>query len=613
MKNLLKYSFAAMAGLMLASCAGDYDDWALPQNNKAEEVAAKYGITFAEGDDANVVLPVREDNLKLMAITASSPEVVDYAITSLTVNGEPIEGTVERGNIVVATADLLALVEKQFNSRAAIKRDLTVDAVVTLILANGDAVTTDVTGTVAASLTPKPVPAIDPLGYYMLGGFEENAIDGNGWQPTKPVWMTSNGDGTYTATVTCLTENDNWFKFYCGSNFVSGDWDAINQGEMGCAENGDPSLEGFIIYKGDDKGVQTPVIHGDGTYKVTIDMNNLTYSVVRTAVNYYIVGGPNSDWAGSAAAKQLQFQLVDLKSATYTITFPAAEGDTWFAFGDEKACDAIANNEEGAWDLLFATTKGNGNNGTEGSLARRKDLEDRNVQGDGSFKVEAGHKFIKMNIDMKNMTYTIQSLDFETYIYEAGVNNNWGEKQQPLYSADGMGQYTGYFYAKEDSWTDGRGAFKFRGAADNWDNGNWGVGTFSDEGGTLTDNGDNIFVTPGFYRADVNLADMTYKLTRINVVDVIGDACENGWDSGIDMTYNPDELCWQLETTLKPGNLKFRGNNNWGNDDGNWGGTMDNIINGSNDNIQVDVTGKVLIKFYPLCDTRSYCTITPAN
>ena len=40
---------------------------------------------------------------------------------------------------------------------------------------------------------------------------------------------------------------------------------------------------------------------------------------------------------------------------------------------------------------------------------------------------------------------------------------------------------------------------------------------------------------------------------------------------------------------------------------------MDDIINGSNDNIPVDVTGKVLIKFFPRCDTKSYCKIIPAN
>jgi hypothetical protein len=39
-------------------------------------------------------------------------------------------------------------------------------------------------------------------------------------------------------------------------------------------------------------------------------------------------------------------------------------------------------------------------------------------------------------------------------------------------------------------------------------------------------------------------------------------------------------------------------------------GTADNIINGSNDNIPVSVSGDVHIEFYPLCETKAYCTIT---
>lgn len=47
MKKTLLYSLATMASLALASCAGDYDDWANPQANEQEASAAKYGVTFA--------------------------------------------------------------------------------------------------------------------------------------------------------------------------------------------------------------------------------------------------------------------------------------------------------------------------------------------------------------------------------------------------------------------------------------------------------------------------------------------------------------------------------------------------------------------------------------
>ena len=43
----IKIALLAMASLALASCAGDYDDWANPQANEQEASAAEYGVTFA--------------------------------------------------------------------------------------------------------------------------------------------------------------------------------------------------------------------------------------------------------------------------------------------------------------------------------------------------------------------------------------------------------------------------------------------------------------------------------------------------------------------------------------------------------------------------------------
>ncbi len=52
MKKTFLYSLAVLASVTLASCNGDYDDWAKPQHNPEEASAAKYGITFAAGPEA---------------------------------------------------------------------------------------------------------------------------------------------------------------------------------------------------------------------------------------------------------------------------------------------------------------------------------------------------------------------------------------------------------------------------------------------------------------------------------------------------------------------------------------------------------------------------------
>ena len=112
---------------------------------------------------------------------------------------------------------------------------------------------------------------------------------------------------------------------------------------------------------------------------------------------------------------------------------------------------------------------------------------------------------------------------------------------------------------------------------------------------------------PGFYRADVNLASMTFKLTPIHSVFVVGSVVNNDWDKGVEMTFNKAERCWECDATFtEAGVIKFKGNGTWDNEDGNWGGSLDNIIN-------VSLSGKVHIKFFPLCDTKSYAVITPAN
>ncbi len=598
MKKIFQSSLAALAGLVLASCSGDYDDWSNPQGYSQEDAAAAYGVTVTPG---TVTMPVENDDVTLLTFTASSDQVSGYAIRSLTIGEVPVDNyTVEGNELKVSASGLEDLACTLANSRA--KQTHSLDVVVNYgaVLQNGDAVAGK--GSATASITTSATPAIDAKGYFLLGDLAEN---GGGWDLTSPVWMTDNGDGTYSAVINTKNDGDNWYKFYEGSHYSDSSWDEVNLGQMGCLTNGCSDAEGFIIWTGDKYKVETPVISGKGQFKVTIDMKNMTYSVVRQAVNYYIVGGPN-DWAASAKEKTVKFNQADENVPTYTVIFPAAEtGDTWFAIGDDKACDAIANDND--WSQLYGTTNGNGESGESGTLARRTELAD-----DGSFKVAEGAKFIKVVIDMNAMTYQVSALSFPEYIYEAGNDNNWGDVEKPLYSANMDGIYTGFFEVRKLDWGIG---FKFRENKGDWNGNQWGAGTWSDTGGTLVEGGgaQNLEATPGFYRADVDIANLTYTLTRINTIFVVGSAVNNDWDTGVEMTYNADELCWECTTTLTEGVIKFKGNGTWDNIDGNWGGTLDNVINGSNDNIPVTTTGTVKIKFYPLCDTKSYATITPAN
>ena len=288
MKKTFLYSLAVLASVSLASCNGDYEDWAQPQHNPQEASAAKYGITFTAGPEAECNMPDEDGVINLVTVNSTDANVAGYTLIDLKVNGEAIEsGEIIGNNIQVNATELEKILCKQNKSRASVARDINVESKVSVNLASGDAVAINTVGTTTAKLKPTPTPAIDAKGYYMLG-----EVNGNGWTATSPVWMTQVSDGVYQLKVT--TEKDkNYFKFYEGSKWdESGNWDVINKGVLGCEKDGCDDASGTIYYTGDSWGTpQTMVIAGAGTWIVTLDMNNLSYSVGKPIL--YMAGDAN--------------------------------------------------------------------------------------------------------------------------------------------------------------------------------------------------------------------------------------------------------------------------------------------------------------------------------
>ena len=287
MKKTLLYSLAVLASVTLASCNGDYDDWANPQANEQEASAAKYGITFAAGPEAESSMPDADGVINLVTVNTTDANVTGYTLKSLKVNGEAINGEIDGNNIQVNAAELEKILCNQNNSRASVARDMKVESKVSVNLASGDAVAINSVGETTGKLTPTATPQLDEKGYYMLGHLNGKAE----WDNTDPIWMDKIAEGVYQVKVT--TEKDeNWFKFFAGSNFISGSWDDINKGALGCKENGCKDGSGYIYYNGDSWGeLQTMVIPGAGTWIVTLDMNNLRYSFAKPVL--YMAGDAN--------------------------------------------------------------------------------------------------------------------------------------------------------------------------------------------------------------------------------------------------------------------------------------------------------------------------------
>ena len=263
----------------------------------------------------------------------------------------------------------------------------------------------------------------------------------------------------------------------------------------------------------------------------------------------------------------------------FTVTVKTTEDNaTW------QIVSSAATNDEG---LYFGPEK-------DGSTELSGKLVSENA-GKGVLG-KAGH--YRITINMWERTYAIEALNFAPYIYAIGNNTSWSSTI-PLAGVNYDGTYRGFAYLN--------GEFKFKpNPADNW-TGDWEKASGDAYSGTLTENGSSNIDAPetGFYMMDVNIVSMTYNLTRINTIGLIGDATSGGWDTDTEMTYDVSEGCWTVTTSLVDGKFKFRANKGW---DINWGGSTDNLTSGGSD-ISVSA-GNYTIKLYLSCEGMNHCTMT---
>ena len=191
-------------------------------------------------------------------------------------------------------------------------------------------------------------------------------------------------------------------------------------------------------------------------------------------------------------------------------------------------------------------------------------------------------------VNMAEMTYTITPLNFSEYFYEIGNESGWSTAHA-LYGPSGDGKYQGFYYLD--------GEFKFKPNENDWnDDLEYVSGSADNLSGSLQSSGGPNCPDPGagFYRVDLDAANLTYNLKKIEYVSIIGTANGN-WDTDTDLTYNKTENCWEVTCDLNAGEMKFRGNHNW-DGDVDLGGSFDNLVHGGS-NIAVEA-GNYTIKLY---------------
>ena len=493
MKKKILYSLAVLASVTLASCNGDYDDWAQPQHNPEEEAITIPGFTATpvvqDIDFANVTT----DSVSTFTLSEAAlpegftlenarleimPQGGDNAIKK-TVNSS-IEGK-------SAVADLSEVIESYYGKRPIAHSFVT--HVYLNAMKNGDAVLIDA-GEFNLAMTPK-APFIDS-GYYMVGQMTDWKLDTNlkFIHSEKDVYE----DPVFTLVFTTKEDNQYWKIIPQGNVDTGNIWEVENnpKGVVGVENDGDDAMSGTLLTttsKGEK--AQAGKIAKAGTYKMTINMMDYTYSIEQLASEYYLVG-KLQEWSDKAEGKTCLMYAESAVVQSYTTQWNSdANLKIW------KGSDF------GTWDNAFGTEV-DGDQSVKGSLA-----------GSNAIKCPEPGSFYTFTADFSTMTYKWTKLDNQNptayeHVGLIGVGNDWENDVD-------MKEVTPHNWFIETTIPEGN--FKIR-ANHKWDDSaNWGYAEgqeFSSTGKLITSGGSQgIKVTGGKYRIFFNDITLEYAIIAV--------------------------------------------------------------------------------------------------
>ncbi len=560
----------AFVASVLVSCTDDYKDWADPQTVGQPET-----VSFGDGSISTVGVidfnSVTDEVVKVCNITAPTASNADFSPEYTITIGDQTFPINSDGTM--SAEDLQNYVVSLYGRRPV---EHTVDAIVSMYLSNGLTTVKTATSEVFHITVIPKAPEIESA-YYITGSI-------NGWDNNNTDYKLTNGGGdpyenpVFTVTIPAPADGGNVEFKVTPASGIGGDWSKC----LAAA-----ATEGRFNYNNDGGNFVIEAVEGTRFYVLTFNMldQEWSYEALPAIEDVYYLVGTMNGWDINGTEWALTNGGLDpYEHPVFRILLPAE------AVGSELKFKVVPQSGLGDWNTCLAAGD------TEGKFVAK------NAGSDFIGEVVEGAMFYRIEFNMLEFTYKITALNFAEFIYERGVNTSWGDNPaRPLWGGNFDGKYEGYMWLN--------GEFKFMPNSNNWD-GDWE----SAGDNKIADNGGSNCPAPetGFYVVNVDLGEMTYKLTKIDFIDIVG-GVEGGasdWSSGPHMTYNEGEGCWEADVTFT-GQFKFRGNGNWGNEDGNFGGSLDNIINGSNDNLFPSITGQpVHVKLFLFCNTKSYVEIT---
>jgi hypothetical protein len=213
-----------------------------------------------------------------------------------------------------------------------------------------------------------------------------------------------------------------------------------------------------------------------------------------------------------------------------------------------------------------------------------------------------GAKFYDLTFNMMEQTWSYKAVNFDAFIYEIGNSHGWSTSM-PLYGSDGDGKYQGYYYLD--------GGFKFKPNENNWD-GDWGQDPNAALGKLVQEGEQDCQAAAGFYQIDVDLAAMTWSITPVTSISIIGTVNGN-WDTDTDMTYNVATGAWETTATLTAGAMKFRMNHDWAIS---WGGAngdataYDNLTQNNGKDLDLTENGTYFVQLFISYEGNNKVVIT---
>ena len=298
MKKIFLYSLAVLASVILASCNGDYDDWAQPQHNPQEEAITIPGFTATPVVQSIDCSNVTTDSVSIFTLSeAALPEgfTLDNARLEIIPQGEDnaikknVNASIEGKSAVAELSEVIV----SFYGKRPIAHPFVAHVYLNAIK-NGDAVLIDA-GKFNLEMTPKS-PFID-TGYYLVGDMFTTEDGVNGWNTIsdKQAFMHSDQD-VYDDPIFTITfetkKADQYWKIIPKANVDAGNTDASAAGVVGPKVDGEDSMTGSLT-NGDAKAGK---IAKAGKYKLTLNMMDYSYTI-EEAPELYMKGDANG-WDG---------------------------------------------------------------------------------------------------------------------------------------------------------------------------------------------------------------------------------------------------------------------------------------------------------------------------